>query len=143
MQVVRAASARLGEGGQQFLRFCAVGAVGFAVDAAVLTLVVASGSMDPIGGRLISFACAVMATFELNRRWAFRLIPPLPYITTLIAYLGVQGVGFVCNLAAYVVLYKLLPPPFNQPLLCLALASALALVVNFSGSRLMVFRRRA
>ncbi len=126
----------------EFLRFCIVGAVGFIVDAGVLMLCIHLLGQDAVSGRLVSFAFAVMATFELNRRWAFQRGGHGTYLATLAAYLGVQGLGFLCNLGIYTLLYVTLPRPFNAPLSCLVVASALALVVNYAGARLVVFRAR-
>ena len=120
-----------------------VGGVGFCVDAAILQLLAGAEGMDPIVARFASFGGAVLATFELNRRWAFAGAVPQPYLNRLAAYLGVQGVGFVFNLGAYSAAYLFLPPPLNAPVLSLAYASALALLVNFAGARLVVFRQRS
>lgn len=127
--------------GGRFLRFAIVGALGFCVDASVLLALVAAGWAGPISGRLASFACAVLATFEMNRRWSFEDVQQPSYVATLVAYLGVQGVGFLCNLGVYTLALTVVPPPLNKPLFCLALASGLALVINFAGARLIVFRR--
>lgn len=125
---------------RQFLRFCAVGAVGFIVDAGVLLIGLRALGFDPIGGRLVSFSVAVLTTFELNRRWAFRDDGGRRYLAAAASYLGVQGLGFLCNLGVYSLLYLTLPPRFNAPLLCLAVASAVALMINYVGASLVVFR---
>ena len=134
---------RFRAGTGQFLRFCVVGGVGFGVDAAVLLLLVGAVGLNPMAARFASFGCAVFATFELNRRWAFAGATPQPYIQRLAAYLGVQGVGFLFNFGVYTATYLLLPAPFNAPILSLAYASVLALLVNFAGSHFIVFRRRS
>lgn len=126
----------------EFLRFCIVGAVGFMVDAGVLMLCIHVFGVDAVSGRLVSFAIAVMATFELNRRWAFQRGGHSTYFALLATYLGVQGLGFLCNLGIYTLLYVALPQPFNAPLFCLVVASAFALLVNYAGARLVVFRAR-
>ena len=120
-----------------------VGGVGFCVDAAGLLLLVGVAGMNPVAARFASFGCAVLATFELNRRWAFADASPEPYLRRLAAYLGVQGVGFGFNLGVYSAAYLFLPAPLNAPMLSLAYASALALLVNFAGARFVVFRRRS
>ncbi len=132
---------RFRSGGGQFLRFCIVGGVGFCVDAAVLLLLVGAAGLNPVAARFASFGCAVLATFELNRRWAFAGATPQPYLRRLATYLGVQGVGFAFNLGVYAAAYLILPAPFNAPVLSLAYASILALLVNFAGARFIVFRR--
>ncbi|MGI3903975.1 MAG: GtrA family protein [Janthinobacterium lividum] len=126
----------------QFLRFCVVGAVGFIVDAGVLLIEVHAFHVDPIWGRLVSFAIAVLTTFEFNRRWAFKQRGARPYLMALASYLGVQGLGFACNFSLYTLLYLALPPGYNAPLFCLAIASLVALSVNYAGASLVVFRTK-
>ncbi len=91
-------------------------------------------------GRLLSFSIAVLVTFELNRRWAFKQGAAKPYWAALSTYLAVQGIGFACNFGIYAVLYLTLPLSYDAPLLCLAIASAAALLVNYAGASLVVFR---
>ncbi len=123
-----------------FLRFCAVGAAGFLADAGVLATLVHGLRLDPIAARVFSFGVAVTLTFELNRTWAFGTSVGRRRIEAFGAYLGVQGLGFACNLVIYTLLFLGLPKPLNAPILCLACASAVALVVNYAGARLLVFR---
>ncbi|RYC28823.1 GtrA family protein [Lichenibacterium minor] len=122
----------------QFARFAAVGGVGFCVDAGVLLVLVRVFRTDPIPSRLLSSAVAVVATYALNRVWAFRA--QVGFLRGLGLYIAVQGLGFVCNLSIYSALYLLVPPPWNAPLACLAVASAFALVINYLGAKLIVFR---
>ncbi len=124
----------------QFLRFCAVGATGFVVDAGVLLIELHAFSVNPIWGRFISFSVAVLTTFELNRNWAFKQVNHQSYLVSLRNYLGVQGVGFACNFIVYTTLYMLLPSGYNFPLFCLAIGSVIALTVNYVGASLIVFR---
>ena len=122
----------------QFLRFVVVGATGFCVDCGVLLLAIHGLGIDPITGRFLSFAVAVLFTYGLNRAWAFRRATG--FLRGFGLYLGVQGFGFGCNLAVYSALFLLLPKPWNSPLLCLAAASAFGLVVNYAGAKWLVFR---
>ena len=75
----------------QFLRFCVVGAVGFVVDAGALLILLRVFGIDPIEGRLVSFSIAVLTTFELNRRWAFKDRGSRRYLTAVAGYLGILG----------------------------------------------------
>lgn len=125
-----------------FLRFCVIGALGFVVDAGVLLGLMHLASADALAARLASFGCAVLVTFELNRRWTFRDAVPRAYLAELATYLGVQGLGFACNFVIYAACYLALRPSPLAPLLSLAIASAAALVVNYTGARLIVFKPR-
>ncbi len=127
----------------QFLRFCAVGATGFVVDAGVLLIELHAFSVNPIWGRFISFSVAVLTTFELNRNWAFKRANHKSYLSALGSYLGIQGVGFACSFIIYTALYILLPLGYNAPLFCLAVGSVIALAVNYAGASLIVFRPKA
>ena len=126
--------------GSQFARFCIVGVIGFFIDAVSLEAVLLAGFQHPLLGRLLSFANAGFVTFNLNRRWSFLGTRREPYWTTFGSYLGVQSLGFFCNLSIYTACYLILPPPLSHPLVCLVTASACALAINFHGVRYLVFR---
>lgn len=128
--------------GYQFLCFCTVGAVGFVVDAGLLVTLLWTGWFNPINARFLSFSCAVTVTFLLNRHWSFKENVLSSIWPTFAAYLGVQGIGFLCNLSIYTLLYLLLPAPANRPFNCLVTASAISMVVNYLGVRILVFRSR-
>ena len=51
--------------------FAIVGAIGFLIDAGVLTLLMTRFGFDPYGARTISFTLAVTATWYMNRQWVF------------------------------------------------------------------------
>lgn len=123
-----------------FVRFCVIGGVGFVVDCAVLLALMHWASADALAARLVSFACAVLVTFDLNRRWTFRDAAPRPFLVEFLAYLGIQGFGFVCNFGIYAACYFALRPSQTAPLVSLAIASAGALLVNYAGARFLVFR---
>jgi hypothetical protein len=65
-----------------------------------------------------------------------QLATPTALSSAFAAYVAVQGVGFVCNLTIYTFALLVFHLP---PLLCVALASAVAL---FVGSKRPVFRKR-
>ena len=134
---------RRGGGAGPFLRFCGVGGVGFAVDALALMALIHGLGFGPIPARLVSAVMAILTTFELNRRWAFRGAGDARWGTAFAAYAGVQALGLGCNVAVYVACDLLLPWPMNAPLICLVAASAAALLVNYAGASRVVFRPRA
>lgn len=127
-----------------FVRFCCVGLLGFVVDFLVLKIVVHLG-VSPIGGRLISFSVAVVATWLANRLWTFRGHdgPQRSLIMEFASYLMVQSVGFAANFTVYTGMVlgiaalngRLLPP--------LIAGTAAGLVINYLGAKHFVFRRSA
>jgi dolichol-phosphate mannosyltransferase len=57
----------------QFLRFCAVGASGYAVNLAVYTVLLAAG-LHYLGAAAISFLAAAASNYAWNRAWTFRAV---------------------------------------------------------------------
>jgi putative flippase GtrA len=126
---------------RQSLAFAAVGTVGFAVDAGMLTLLTSALGWGHYEGRALSFAAAVVVTWWLNRSWTFRARRPgrsLPL--EFLAYLGTQSVGSLVNLAAYAALVEGSDLFARTPALAVAAGSLLAMIVNFLSARLLVFR---
>ena len=123
----------------QFLRFGIAGAIGFVVDVAVLYLAMAAGA-DFYLGRGISFLCAVFATWQVNRNFAFKASSSMPlwqeWWRYLLAMLGGGAVNYACSAIAVM----LLPPGPLSPMLAVAVGSIAGMSVNFISSKLFVFR---
>jgi len=123
----------------QFIKFCVVGAVGFAVDGGLLFLLIQSG-MSAYYGRFISFPCAVMVTWWLNSLWTFADAAEAKPGSQFWKYIGVQIVGALTNLVVYLVLLTFTGVGAWQAWLAFAFGSAAGLAVNFAGSRYLVFK---
>ncbi len=95
----------------------------------------------PFAARAVSFTVAVLVTFLLNRSLSFADLRGRPVLSALAGYLLVQAFGFACNMLVFALAILRLPEPFSAPLAALALASAVALVLNYAGARLLVFSR--
>ncbi|MEE2951965.1 MAG: GtrA family protein [Pseudomonadota bacterium] len=124
----------------QFLRFAVIGAVGFALDGGGLMILTEGFDADPIAARFATFSCAVVTTWLLNRRFAF-VGGGRSLIAEFGAYLGVQGFGFLCNLAVYSIAVLLLPYPLDIPIVALVMAAGVGLLANFLGLKHLVFIR--
>ena len=139
-----------------FIRFAAVGAAGFLIDLAVLTVLVryAGYKTEPvqlfgfgftlspaIQARFLSFPVAVAATWMLNRNWTFKETVKRPILTEIASYLAVQGSGGVANVGAYSVLLMMFPPLQSWPVIPLIAGSAVGLCLTFLGSKYWAFRR--
>ncbi|MDY6982667.1 MAG: GtrA family protein [Pseudomonadota bacterium] len=129
----------------QLLRFGMTGAVGYVVDSLVLYLMMALG-MGFLRGRLVSFVCAVVVTFLLNRRYTFAgqlqtagVRPPLWQEFGL--YLAAMAFGGLLNLATY--WFVVTSVPHFPALFALAVAagSLVGMVVNFASAKWWVFAR--
>ncbi len=121
-----------------FLRFALVGCVGFAVDGGLLLLLTTLG-WGPITARCVSFPAAVLATWWLNRSITFGDDGPL--LPSLLRYVGVSIVGTSVNFGVYSALVLGSAWMAAQPIVPFAIASALALVFNYLGSKHFAFRR--
>ena len=117
--------------------FATVGAIGFVVDATLLSLLVHAGSWSHYSARAVSFATAVTVTWYCNRHWVF---PRTDNVTSEYgAYFGVQTVGAFINLGTYALIITVLPPLAGFPVIPLAIGAALALLFNYWAASRWVF----
>ena len=119
--------------------FVVVGAIGFLVDAGVLTALMAGFEFDHYRARAISFAIAVTATWYMNRRWVFERDAVPVSGREYSSYFVVQIVGAVINLSVFVAVIELAPDLAVLPVIPLAIGAAAALLFNFSMSSRFVF----
>lgn len=122
------------------LRFGLVGAVGFAVDGGLLQLLVSLGGWGPIAARGLSFPAAVLATWWLNRSITFRGQDGGGLLRSLVRYLAVSLVGTGVNFGIYTSLVLASATLAAHPLAPFAIASGIALVFNYLGSKHFAFR---
>jgi putative flippase GtrA len=124
----------------RFMRFALVGAFGFVVDGGVLQALLVLG-WGPIAARAVAVCVAVLATWALNRSFTFPEAQGGPALASLVRYAGVSAVGASINFAVYTGLVMSSNAMSAQPLLALAVASVIALIVNYLGSKHFAFRR--
>jgi len=125
---------------EQFLRFGAVGTVGFLVDSAVLLGMLALG-LGPYGGRVISYVAAASSTFALNRAWTFRSASrDAPVASQWGRFLLLNLVGFAANYGTYAALIASVPVVAAHPVLGVAAGSVAGMFINFGLSRRFVFK---
>lgn len=123
------------------LQFAVAGVCGFIVDAFVLYIALWSG-LGYFAGRLLSFLCAVFATWQINRRFAFSSARRASAWGEWWRYLAAMGVGGVVNYAAYSIVIISAPGNKFTPLLAVAAGSGAGMLVNFASAKYWVFRRR-
>ena len=123
----------------ELVRFAVVGAVGFAVDATVLQLLVSAASWSPFAARAVSFPVALACTFALNRAWTFKGLR-LPLAQAYGAYGAIQVVGALINLFVFSACVLLAPALYDRPVIALGIGAAVSLLFNFYATRSVVFR---
>lgn len=124
----------------RFFRFSLVGVVGFTVDGAVLQALVTMASWGPVEARAVAIPVAVLATWLLNRSVTFRNPQCSDALRSLARYVTVSGLGAAVNFAVYTMLVSGSPTMASQPIAPLAVASTIALVFNYLGSKHFAFR---
>jgi putative flippase GtrA len=125
---------------RQFALFCISGVIGFLVDAGIVQWLVVAREQDPYLSRVVSFLCAMTATWLFNRHFTFvaRRDESLwrEWLRYFVAMLG----GFAVNYTIYAGLVYALPLVRAWPLLGVAAGSVAGLAVNYASSRWWVFR---
>ncbi|HEY1367683.1 MAG TPA: GtrA family protein [Gaiellaceae bacterium] len=121
---------------EQLAKFCAVGAIGYAINLAVYTALLRGAGLHYLGAAACSFLVAVTSNYTWNRIWTFR---------GQRGHVAYQGLRFLIVSAA----------ALGANLLCLQVlvglgvgkvpAQAVAIVLvtplNFVGNKLWSFRR--
>jgi putative flippase GtrA len=117
--------------------FATVGAVGFAVDATLLSLLVHIVGWPHYGARAVSFAAAVTVTWYGNRHWVFTRTNNAAFEYG--AYFGVQAIGAIINLGTYALIIAIFPTLAQIPVIPLSVGAAVALLFNYAGASRWVF----
>lgn len=125
---------------RQVMQFCAVGFVGFLVDAGIVQFLVSVFDANPYLSRLLSFLAAATTTWSLNRRFTFKDVRHYGRFGEWSRYVFAMCGGFSVNFSIYSALvyhYALIQ---GLPALGVAIGSMGGFVVNFSASRFWIFR---
>lgn len=127
---------------KSFGLFVIAAAVGFALDAGVLTLLVRGFDWNPWHGRFVSFPLAVTATWLLNRRYAFRGAARHDKRMELAGYWAIQLVGAGVNFAVFGLCLRAAPVLQRLPFIAVAISGIAAMLVNFALARTTLYRAR-
>ncbi|KKC35349.1 hypothetical protein WH87_17420 [Devosia epidermidihirudinis] len=124
---------------KRLLPFAIAGAFGYAVDASVLSFCI--GWLGPIGGRALSFACAVLMTWLINRNFAFadRAAAEGKHYEFL-RYLLAMIPGGAINWMTYGLAMALLPSGGWKPALAVGIGSLAGMLTNLTAAHTLVFR---
>ena len=124
--------------GKRLRRFALVGAAGFTIDAALLTLLIGGAGLDPFSARLIAVTASALTTWQLNRRvtWARSADGPAREGTR---YFIVVISAAVLNYLVYSAV--LLAFAGTAPLLALVIGTGSAMAFSFLGFDRFAFRR--
>lgn len=119
--------------------FAAAGTLGFLVDASIDEGLIKLAGVNFYVARLVSFLCAVSATYALNRRFTFSdRYANRP--GTRRRYLVAMAGGFALNYGTYAALGASSPVFHRFPVLAIAAGSLAGMVSNYLSSHFWVFR---
>lgn len=127
---------------RQFLSFAAIGALGFLVDAGVLSIGLFVG-LGFYSGRLVSYLAASTFTWYCNRRMTFRVEQSDGPRAEWLRFVTWNAAGGTANLGLYSVLIAQGGIFVHMPVLAVAAGSLAGLVFNFLVSKFFVFRQGA
>ncbi len=125
---------------QQASRFIIVGAIGFLVDGGILTFLHGLFDFSLLHARLCSFSAAVTLTWYLNRQHTFADSKDVHAVQEWGRYAIVNSIGALLNLGIFLWLVYRFNFLASWPIIPLAIASSVALTVNFFASRHLAFR---
>jgi dolichol-phosphate mannosyltransferase len=119
----------------QLLKFCGVGAIGYAVNLGVYSLLVHEASVHYIVAAIVSFAVAVTNNYAWNRLWTFRHQR---------GHVGVQGAKFLivslAALGANLIVLAILVAVGLPKVPAQAIAIIVVTPLSFLGNKLWSFR---
>ncbi len=123
---------------EQLIKFCVVGASGYAVNLVVYTLLLRSAGLHYAPAAVGSFVVAATNNYAWNRIWTFRSDRG-GVVVQGARFLVVSSLALVANLIVLALLVRLVGLG-EQP--AQAIAIVLVTPVNFVGNKLWSFRRR-
>jgi putative flippase GtrA len=123
-----------------FTRFAAVGAIGFIVNYAMLTLLYSVLKLPILLSQLLSAEVALLCTFTGNNFWAFTGHKHLSIKKKLLKYHLTSGIGILISTGVVTGLVKYAHLYYG---VALVIGSALALIWNYTVNRKFIFKHQA
>jgi putative flippase GtrA len=119
-------------------KFAGVSLIGFATDAVLLQVGIASG-IEPAWSRVISLSCAMQVTFLINGLVVFRTLDRRRWPRQWARYMLSNGFGNVCNYWIFVTLVSTHWRIISNPMVALCVGAFTAWMINYCGARFFVF----
>lgn len=119
---------------RQFLRFAMVGVVGTAAHYSILLIAVELLRLSPVIGAGAGFFTGLIASYVLNRAWTFDKRPEFRRGLATYAVVCIIGFGINVSIVALAVTLGV------HYMIGQVVATPIAMLWNFLGSRMIVFR---
>jgi putative flippase GtrA len=124
---------------RQFLRFGAVGGIGFVVDTSVVYGL--RSTIGIYGAGAVAYLAAATLNWALNRAWTFRGPHRLAMHRQWAMFLATNMVGFVVNRGIFAALVTWSTFCNENPVVAIAAGVAAGMFINFAAARQVVFAR--
>lgn len=116
------------------------GGLAFLTDAAVLLMLTRGAGLSPFSARPLSICVAMVVSWLINRTITFAQTVP-PTFAEFGRFAAVAWTAQAVNYGVFAAI--LLAVPGLEPLIALALACLVSMIVSFNGYKHGVFRRRS
>jgi len=125
---------------KEFLLFAVSGVIGFIVDVLFTTLL--RNMLGIYGARIPAFILAATTTCLFNRTFTFKNKSDKTIFSEYIHYLGLMVIGGIINYIVYSIVITYLKDLALGILLSIALGSIAGLFINFTTSRLFIYKKK-
>lgn len=122
---------------REFLRFCMVGTVGFAVDAGTTMLLTQTLAVAVAPARVAAFLVAATVTWALNQRFTFRAGSSM---STWLPYVVSTSLGALINIGVYLLWLRWAGHSPMNIVVGVAMGSVGALAFNYTAAKRLIFR---
>jgi putative flippase GtrA len=126
---------------REALSFLAIGGVGFAIEAVILTALTLYAGWSPWHARIPSFITAVLVTWLLNRRHTFPNRGLQRRSTEALFYTTIQSGGALINLGIFGACLALMPELATMLVIPLAIGAVGGFAFNFVLSSKWLYAR--
>lgn len=126
---------------REFLKFAAVGALGFVVDALSLMFAREVLGINLYAGRVFSYLMAASFTWFCNRKYTFKSTDESLFAEWF-RFLNANAIGGVVNYLVYAAAIKIVGGEGYFYIVAVGLGSLSGLIFNFTMSKRLVFRKK-
>ena len=124
----------------QFVKFNLVGLLNTLVDFLVYTLLTEGLGLVYLAAKAISYSCGVLNSFFFNSRWTFKDPGRAGLAKRFLPFVAVNLISLGVSLGCMYLLRNV--AMLQSDFWCNIIATPIALVVNFLGNKLFVFRNQ-
>jgi len=123
------------------IKYCCASLCGFLTDLVILKAGVALG-LPPAWARVISLFTAMQVTFLINGLVIFRCLEWRCLHRQWASYMAMNAFGNLCNFLVFTTLLSLHQRLWSNHTLAVTIGALVAWMINYAGTRFVVFKRK-